>query len=162
MNAGEIGGPSALHAPASQIADRDLRRLYDYWAEQRGDRSMPARADIDPLAIGYILGHLFLFDVLPGPRFRVRLQGSELTWWVGRELTGGLLDALPQPDLRSLAQTSLADVVAARNPTHWIGNHDLDGVRRHYEALLLPLSSGGERVDVVVAGIRCRAGGTPP
>jgi hypothetical protein len=161
MNAGDLGGPSAMHAAAAAIADRELRRLYEYWAERRGERVMPARSDIDALEIGYILGHLFLFDVLPGPRFRIRLQGSELTWWVGRELTGYLLDALPQPELRALAQTSLAGIVAACRPSHWIGDQDLDGVRRHYEALLLPLSSDGDCVDVVLAGIRCRSGGAP-
>jgi hypothetical protein len=159
MNASQSGGPPAAQAPVPQIDDRELKRLYDYWVERRGNRLMPARADIDPLAIGYILGHLFLFDVLPGPKFRIRLQGSELTWWIGQELTGDLLDGLPQPQLRALAQTSLADVVAVRRPTHWIGNHDLDGVRRHYETLLLPLSSDGSSVDVVIAGIRCRIGG---
>ena len=156
MNASKRGGRPARHASGLQIEDRELKRLHDYWTKQRGDRSMPARADIDPLAIGYILGHLMLFDVLPGPGFRIRLQGSELTWWVGRELTGVLLDALPQPDLRSLAQASLEKVVATRAPTHWIGDHDLDGVWRHYEALLLPLSGDGASVDVIIAAIRCR------
>jgi len=158
MTSSQANGPPVGPAPVAQIADRDLKRLHDYWMERRRDRSMPARADIDPLEIGYILGHLFLFDVLPGPKFRIRLQGSELTWWVGQELTGDLLDALPQPQLRTLAQASLAGVAALRRPSHWIGNHDLDGVRRHYEALLLPLSSDGTSVDVVIAGIRCRIG----
>lgn len=154
-------GPSAAPAPAPQIADRELRRLYDYWVERCGNRRLPARADIDPLEIGYILGHLLLFDVLPGPKFRVRLQGSELTWWIGQELTGDLIDGLPQPQLRALAQASLADVVNIRRPTHWVGDHVLDGVRRHYETLLLPLSSDGASIDVVIAAIRCRSDGAP-
>ncbi len=119
---------------------------------------MPSRPNIDPLGMGFILGYLFLFDVLQGPRFRIRLQGSEHTWWVGQELTGHQLDALTQPELRAHAFARLAAVVATRRPLHWIGDHGLDGVRRHYEALLLPLSSSGEGVDVVLAGIRCCSG----
>jgi hypothetical protein len=147
---------------AARIEDRELRRLYEYWTERRGTRTMPARADIDPRALGYVLGHFALFDVLPARRFRVRLQGSELTWWVRQELTNLPLDTLAQPELRSLAQTSLEAVVAARAPSHWIGDHDLDEVWRHYEALLLPLASDGETVDVVLAAIRCRIPGATP
>jgi hypothetical protein len=154
--------PSEARAVASQVEDRDLRRLYDYWEERRGDRAMPSRPKIDALSIPYILGHIALFDVLPGPRFKVRLQGSELSWWVRQELTGAPLEALAQPELCGLAQNRLGAVVAKRTPTHWIGDHDLDGVWRHYEALLLPLSSDGENVDVVLAAIRCRVTGGPP
>jgi hypothetical protein len=155
------GSSSGLQTPGPQIVDRDLKRLYDYWLEKRGARAMPGRPDIDPVGFGFLLGHLILFDVLPGPQFRIRVQGSELTWWLARELTGEFLDVLEQPELRALAQTSLTNVVVTRRPLHWIGNHDLDGVRRHYEALLLPLSSGGG-VDMVLAAIRCRTGETSP
>ena len=79
------------------VADRRLIRLYQYWLQKRGARSMPSRADIDPLDMRFILGHLMLIDVRhPGPEFRIRLQGSELTWWIGQELTGTNLE-FPAP-----------------------------------------------------------------
>ena len=139
------------------MVDPLIKRLYLYWQGKCGARSMPARADIDPLEMRSMLGYLMLLDVLPVPqRFRVRLQGTELMWWIGRELTGLTLDALPASELVAFAGRCLADVVASGAPYHWIGRHVLDDVMRRYEALILPLSSDGSTVDMLLVGVRCR------
>jgi hypothetical protein len=58
----------------SQIEDRRLAQLYDYWLSRKGSRRFPSRGDIDPLDFRYVLGHVMLVDVLRDPvRFRVRL-----------------------------------------------------------------------------------------
>ena len=140
-----------------KMADPLIKRLYLYWRGKSGERAMPSRADIDPVDMRSMLGYLMLIDVLPGPhRFRVRLQGTELLWWIGRELTGLSLDSLPRNELVTFAERCLSDVVATGAPYHWIGRHDLDGVLRRYEALILPLASDGSRVDMLLAGVRCR------
>jgi len=139
------------------MADPLIKRLYLYWQQKCGDRAMPARADIDPLEMRSMLGYLMLIDVVPGPqRLRVRLQGSELLWWVGRELTGLTLDALPRTELVTFAERRLSDVVATGTPYHWIGRHDLDEVLRRYEALILPLGNDGITADMLLVGVRCR------
>ncbi len=117
---------------------------------------MPARMDVDPVEMRFILGYVMLLEVLrPGPRFRVRLQGSELTWWIGRELTGETLDPAPLQELGALAQERLARVVDSAAPLGWIGDHMLDDIPRYYEALILPLSSDGKGVDMLLAAVRC-------
>jgi hypothetical protein len=129
--------PEALESPATAghtVHDRRLRRLLDYWTNKCAGRTMPARTDVDPVEMRFILGHVMLFEVVrPGPRFRVRLQGSELTWWIGRELTGETLDQAPERDLERLAQERLAHVVAGA----------------------APLSSDGTEVDMLLASVRC-------
>ncbi len=117
---------------------------------------MPSRRDIDPLEMRFILGHVMLFEVLyPGPAFRVRLQGSELTWWIGRELTGTLLERHVKTELESFAHKQLWRTVELASPLGWQGNDIFDGMIRRYEALILPLSDDGQRVDMLLAGIRC-------
>jgi hypothetical protein len=138
------------------ITDRRLLRLHQYWLLQRGARRMPARADIDPVKMRFVLGHLMLIDVLsPGPEFRVRLQGSELTWWIGRELTGTVLPLVPTTELEALARRKFLSVTQIRAPIGWIGSGLLDGFERHYQAVVLPLSSGGALVDVLIVAVRC-------
>jgi len=145
------------HAPP--VTDRRLIRLYQYWRAQRGARRMPSRADIDPVEMRFILGFVMLIDVSqPGPEFRIRLQGSELSWWIGQELTGMNLADVPSHDLEALARRQFEGVVATAEPLGWIGNDAIDGIRRNYQALILPLSSDGKFVDLLIAAVRCGNG----
>jgi hypothetical protein len=144
---------------APPVTDRRLIRLYQYWLAQRGARRMPSRADIDPVEMRFILGYLMLIDVSqPGPEFRIRLQGSELSWWIGQELTGMNLSDVRTLDLEALARRQFEHVVANATPLGWIGNDSIDGIRRHYQAIILPLSSEGTFVDLLIAAIRCGNG----
>jgi hypothetical protein len=139
----------------SAIVDPALQRLYGYWNERRATRAMPARADIDPLDLGFILGHLILVDVLCDPRrFLIRVHGTELARRVGYELTGKVLDELPQTDFRKLTRESFTTVVETGLPLHRLRDRILDGRRVQYEALILPLSKGREKVEVLLVGLR--------
>jgi hypothetical protein len=83
-------------APDLELDDIRLRRLFAYWLEKRGDRSFPAKADIDPVEFPYILGYVTLVDVEREPRrYRFRLDGSILVALSGADYTGRYLDELP-------------------------------------------------------------------
>jgi len=137
------------------IVNPRLRRLYDYWCERRGERRFPARADIDPLDLSFLMGNLILVDVAPGepPGFFIRLHGTNLVQWAGYELTGKALSELPDGEFRQLATRTFTRVAKTGEPFH--GNRDrvLDGRPRRYETLVLPLSKDGERVDMLLAGL---------
>ena len=66
---------------AADIAHPKLRKLYEYWDNKRGERIMPARANIDPLDMTYIVGNVILVDVIAGetPRFRIRFLRSSFS-----------------------------------------------------------------------------------
>src|SRR5688572_22735638 len=67
---------------------RSNRDLFAYWNEQRGDRLVPDRADIEPGAIRQVLGDTFVLEV-DGPAHRpFRLAGTRLCALFGRELKG--------------------------------------------------------------------------
>ena len=79
---------------------------------------MPARADIDPLDMMFVIGNIILVDVLAETplRFRIRLHGTNLVQRVGYELTGKMLDDLPVNDFRRLAQQSFTEAVTTAAP----------------------------------------------
>ena len=69
-----------------------LRKLLEYWQSKCCNGRLPARADIDPAELSFILPNLFLMDVNmseePRNRFRFRLFGTELARVHGRDRTG--------------------------------------------------------------------------
>jgi hypothetical protein len=141
--------------PVPEIAHPKLKRLYDYWLAKRGDRKMPARADLDPIDMTFVIGNLILVDVVDAspPRFRIRLHGTNLVQRVGYELTGKMLDELPQNEFRKLAQESFTRVVATAEPTAGKRDRVIDARFARYETVIMPLSSDGERVERLIVGL---------
>jgi len=136
------------------IREARLHRLYAYWQERKGDRRMPARRDIDPIDFAYLLGNIMLIDVIRDPlRFRVRLHGTALVRLSAYELTGKLLDELPDTAYRAYAIERCRGLVESGEPA--IISHDrvLDGRRRNYEALWLPLADDSSAVTMLLCAL---------
>jgi hypothetical protein len=131
-----------------------LRRFFAYWSRLRGDRIAPARRDIDPVEFGYALADLALIDVLRDDAgrlgFRYRLVGENIVRRDGYSMRGKLLDELPETEYRERIRRSWTEVVESGEPAHVIREAVFDGRARNYESLVLPLSSDGERVDMLI------------
>jgi hypothetical protein len=138
-----------------EISNPKLRRLYEYWSQQRGDRKWPARADLDPVDMSFVLGNVILVEVLAGTPapYRIRLHGSTLAQRVGYDLTGKMLDDMPVPEFRDLSRRSFDKVVRTGEPLLVVANRMVDDRMQHYESILLPLSNGGESVDMLMVGL---------
>lgn len=152
---GSRGDPGPAIRDALQ-ADT-LRALYDYWQARRGGRAMPARRDIDPVDIPLLLPHVVLFDVEPAPiRYRVRLIGTHLTEMLGRDDTGCYLDEAYAPAAYARMEAALLGPVTRGTPSHSRAPVYFDSRRDYldYEAVHLPLSGDGARVDMILSGIR--------
>jgi hypothetical protein len=143
--------------PASLRSER-LGRLYRYWDQRRGDRTMPARSDIDPIDMPWILGFLTLHDVLPEGGFRFRVDASYTATMFGIDMTGRPLDEYPIPAVRDMIRRSLDLVCATARPLR--SDMDYGSAVRHwrYERLILPLASDGCRVDMLMSSIDVIAG----
>jgi hypothetical protein len=137
------------------IKQPKLRQLFDYWSAKCGERKMPSRADIDPLEMTFIIGNVILVDVIAGPPlgFRIRLHGTNLVERVHYELTGKMLDELPQVEFRNLTRQSFTKVANSGEPLHALNDRVLDDLSRRYETIILPLSSDGARVDMLLCGM---------
>jgi hypothetical protein len=153
--------PNKMNTTPRFIVDPLLRRLYQYWDQERGNRPMPTRDSVDPIKMRYILGHLALIDVVSNQAdFRVRLHGTELVSRLGSDFTGKTLDEVPFIDLRRLALTWFTSVVERRAPHHEKVDQIIDGFTRHFEALVLPYSTRAAAVDLMLLAVRCRAPGS--
>ena len=132
-----------------------LRQLYQYWDGKRGERPMPARAELDPIDMRFAIGDVIMADVLDGdpPRFRIRLHGTNLAERTNFDLTGKMLDEMPAPEFRDLVGRSFRKVVREKASLHVIAERLLDGRMHRYEAVILPLSSDGAQVDRLMIGM---------
>ena len=138
------------------ISHPRLQRLYGYWSAKRGARKMQSRADIDVLDLRYVLGNIMLVDVIEGspPRFRIRLHGSNLSGRAGYELTGKMLDELPESEFRKQVRERWTEVAATGEPRHCDRNlHVFDRRSYHYESIVLPLSADGETVNMELVAL---------
>jgi hypothetical protein len=137
------------------IAHPKLRRLYEYWLEKRGDRRMPSRADLDPLDMRFVVGNIILVDVIDGTplQFRIRLHGTNLSQRVGFELSGKMLDELPETEFRELTRESFTRVVNTGEPRSGRRDRLIDGKLANYETVIMPLSSDDSRVDRIIVGL---------
>jgi hypothetical protein len=149
------------------IADTRLRTLYSYWREKRGGRAMPARLDIEPTEIPTLLPIVGLTDVVDGgARFRYRLLGTEIVEMTGTDPTGRYLDeGLPDGGYADYLIGLFREVAEARRALY--GESDLPGgdrIERQVRRLLLPLSSDGQAVDMILGGqvSAAKGGGAGP
>jgi hypothetical protein len=138
------------------ISHPRLQRLYAYWSTKKGQRKMPSRADIDVLDLRYMLGNIMLVDVVDGtpPRFRIRVHGSNLSQRAGYDLTGKMLDELPETEFRKEVRDRWTEVATYGEPLHCDKNVQFfDGQPYHYESIVLPLSADGESVNMELVGL---------
>src|SRR5260221_5837990 len=146
-------------APAAGVEHPVLHELYQYWAGRRGDRAMPARADIDPIALKPILPYLLLIDVEPAPlRFRFRLAGTfayeAREGLAVRELTGRYADEVDYHFTNPGAVHALGKwVFENRQPLARITPYPTTGRQAGiHHILLLPLSASGHAADMLLCG----------
>lgn len=129
-----------------------LLQLYAYWDAKRGHRRFPARDDIDPLELKFILGSLILIDIEPAPlRFRYRLFGSEIARRQGFDMTGRYNDQHPWPEFAARVREVYLGVIQSSEPAlvrrrGLIGDQPMD-----HQSLILPL--GRDKVEMILVGV---------
>jgi hypothetical protein len=138
----------------TEIRTKELQALFDYWQRKRNGRFAPARADVVPTEIRALLPRLFIVELVGSPpRFRFRLAGTLVVERFGEEITGRYLDELDLDALNREIGADYMKTAESRAPvcSRWsYVKHD--GTPLRYERLLLPLSSDGETVDMILGG----------
>lgn len=136
------------------IMERPLRELYAYWDHVRGDRRMPARADIDPIHIPGLLAHLMLVETAPTlEAFRYRLFGTALAEGFGHDRTGRRFAELPRIANFDEVYDGYWRTYTTATPQYFHGGIVSPG-RQYlcYSRLTLPLSRNGSDVDLILGG----------
>lgn len=141
------------------ISDPRLKSLYGYWSDKKGARCLPGRKDIDPLEMKDWLGNLMLIE-FPGDitTYRIRLDGTNLEHYYGSRRTGGGIETLTSDEERDLIMQQYRPVIEEKRPCYIESDFiNSDGVFSRQAKLILPLSTDGDRVDMVLVGIYFRS-----
>jgi hypothetical protein len=64
------------------------RMIFAYWDALRGERSAPERGEIEPGEIRHVLADTFVLEVAPERIATIRLAGTRICAFFGRELRG--------------------------------------------------------------------------
>lgn len=141
----------AIAAARAAITDATLRRVFDYWQAKIKDGRLPARMDIDPLDLPFVMGNMILVDVERDPwRFRYRLAGSRVTNRLGFDPTGKYLDEHPDPNHRQTIQAVYVEVAETGLPKAYARNQYVDNRLRRYNVLVVPLSGDAGEVTMIM------------
>ena len=145
----------------TELGSPRMVELYDYWHSLRRGRSVPARADIDPTSIPHHLPNVMLINVLHDPlRFRYRLIGTRVVDATGEDRTGRPFDEVAFFTRHRVVIEQYRAVVETRQPLRSLEpftDHE-KGTSYEVERLLLPLSSDGEQVDMMLVYFEFQSG----
>lgn len=146
--------PSADHASrleAFAVEPPVFRDFFTYWLSRRRGRTLPGRADLDPLEMAPWLGDLMLVRLDPEPYFS--LYGTKVAQSARRDLTHRRITEL-HPDMQAIFREIRAGCAEARMPLWVNGRQLIDDRYIQWRRLYLPLASDGERVDQLIAMAR--------
>jgi len=132
-----------------------FRRLADYLAAKAPPGKLPGRQHIDPLEIPDLLSWIMLIDVLPKPagerRYRIRLMGTEVVAIQGADETGKYMEDVLTGDAGAEIVHHCDEMLLSHEPYYRRGVVATTGREHvHYERIAFPLSSDGERVDMLI------------
>ena len=143
-----------MTALASEIRSDVLRQLVAHWQQIRGNRRMPARADFDPLEVRFALGYISLIEIHRDPlRFYFRLDGTKQVDLFGIDCTRHYLDEMMPADVAKMATASYREVEECGEPRYHRRQIAFHERMIDYEVVILPFSSDGKRVDLLMTGI---------
>lgn len=161
MSTGEISAKTAYPRTTAldflQRCRATTAGFYHYWNSKRRGRRMPSRADIDFLEMKPWFAGTALIGVTRNPtapngyELRYHLVGTQPTLLRGQDVTGMRVDiGYFGADLAAALENYRLVIEQKTLVFDWDRTPSGDGTLREGETLLLPLSSDGENVDMVL------------
>jgi hypothetical protein len=141
----------------TQVPESHHLDLYKYWLAQRGARTMPRRADLNPADIPALLPHLIIVE-LAEDQLRYRLAGTAVAQTLGRELTGNAVGSyIDNGKSAARLKTVYQAVFDTARPVFATSQFlAAPGTVHNLSMLILPLSDDGTRVNMVAATLAVR------
>lgn len=145
---------------AEQIRSRahpDLVRFAEHCDKLASGHPMPRREDFRPSDVSWMLGHLFIVDVVDdGEDYCFRLFGDFWQTILGFDLTGQRLSGLESFGFLTALRPEYASVVATQKPQFHPGKLVWpDGKTIDYQRLLIPFSREGNQVSLILGAAHC-------
>lgn len=128
--------------------------IFSYWNDLRGHGEAPSREQIEPAHIRSVLADLFILEAREDGDIRFRLAGTRICSLFARELRGSRFDALWAGEQAGKVDSILNNVLVQKLPV-MMSAMALAGrsERLPVEVVLLPLRSGGEKVDRIIGAL---------
>jgi hypothetical protein len=139
--------------PADSVEDATLKSTLDYWRRLKGDRRMPARAEVLAKDLRHCLRYIHIYDVVDGGAdFRARLVGTSVFPGLDDDQTGRLVSQHPDPGIQLRFGTILRHVAATGAPVRSLSRRVTGSMMDDMstEGLWMPLGEG-DRVQQVLA-----------
>lgn len=139
----------------SELEDPMNRFMLNYWTDKKGDRRMPALTDMNLADFARYAPKIFMVEVHHDPfDLTFRLVGEDVISNFGFNPKSRSLRSLNKelPGLGTLLHEFFKWIASEPRAVGAGGQQDLvEKSYNNYEAIYLPLSSDGERVDRIIA-----------
>lgn len=130
----------------------EIDKLVAHWRRIHPAQGLPGRQHFDPADLPDLLPHIWLMDVHRDPwRFRIRLVGTAIVRFAGRDTTGRWCDDAFPGFEQSPAYTDIVTCADRGIPIFRTMKLLAKDDHRLSRRVHLPLASDGSRVDVILS-----------
>lgn len=137
--------------PLDAVAQPRLRVVLDHWNAVRGAARMPARREIDPVALKEALGIVMIARREPAlDDYRFSLFGTEIARAQQTDYTSKLASQLEPKAYADIVLSSYRRAQATGRPYYGRISISVDHELVSYHRLVLPLADDGETVDALL------------
>jgi hypothetical protein len=141
----------------SQTLRPEFEAIHGRWRELCRDGRLPTRADFPPESLTPWMGHIQIVErVSEGDRLRhrVRLVGTRIVYYEGRDNTGLFLDEVVPVEQRDEILEPYRRCAETRTPVYGAFYSCSDAaISSKLERLILPLAADGTTVDQFLVAI---------
>jgi hypothetical protein len=121
------------------------RMIFSYWDGLRGERAAPERGEIEPGEIRHILADTFILEVAAQRAALIRLAGTRICAFFGRELRGEAFERLWHEEAAQDLERALATVLdETAGVVAGLSAMTDEGASVDFEIVLLPLRHRGK------------------
>lgn len=141
----------------SHALRQEFEAIQSRWRELCRDGHLPARSDFPPESLTPWMGHIQIVErVSEGGRVRhrVRLSGTRIVYYEGRDNTGLFLDDLIPAEQHDEIVEPYRRCTETRAPVHsTFYSCSEAAISSQLERLILPLAADGQTIDQFLVAI---------
>lgn len=135
-----------------ELTESPLGGLFELW-HSRSAKGLPAWRDFDVLEMRPWLGRLTLVEMMEdGHDILWRVFGTKVAEMLQRDMTGVRYSERPEVVPANVHKTYWQVAASGKPLLHMVTQREVDDPLVGMVRLLLPLSDGGKRVDMVMTG----------
>lgn len=137
--------------PELHLKRPELEALVHLWDEKRAGRIAPDRTDFSPFVLRPYLPRVLIYEVVRSEavrRFRIRLYGTLISKYSGRDPTGKFVDEVMSEQAYADFNRGLSWTTDNARPLRAAGSYYfIDRSFVQFESVTLPLTVGGEEIE---------------